>query len=117
MKRFLSVLLLALVCILPATAQKGVPASELPTNRVEPHTQLAAHVFDAVTLLYRQDDSGGMHMLCTATAYRKLATSYRFVSASHCVSGETDDEQGETHFFVTADTNGKGQEFYSSQVD
>lgn len=64
------------------------------------------HVYRAVTLLYTQDESGGMHMDCTATAYRKTPTGYRFVSAAHCVPGITDEEQKETKFYVSADNAG-----------
>lgn len=101
MKRFLNVLLLSLLFLLPAAAQPSADA----------HTKLVQHVYNAVTLLYNQDEQGGMHMRCTATAYRKTKAGYRFVSASHCVSGNTDEEQSETHFFVTPDANGKAKVF------
>jgi len=54
----------------------------------------------AVALLYSQDDSGGMHMHCTATAYEKFARDekvadhdvkvqgYHFVTAAHCVGND-----------------------------
>lgn len=99
MKRFASVALFTLLCLLPAAAQTAEPT---PTA----HEQLIETVYKAVTLLYVQDDSGGMHMLCTATAYRKIDKGYRFASAAHCVSGETDDEQKEPHYFITSDATG-----------
>lgn len=99
MKRFATVLLLALLCLIPA-AQAAT--TEVPTA----HEQLIEAVYKAVTLLYIQDGSGGMHMLCTATAYRKIDKGYRFASAAHCVSGETDDEQKEPHYFITSDATG-----------
>jgi S1-C subfamily serine protease len=68
---------------------------------------LAAKVSKSVVLLYEQDEAGGMTMLCTGTAYRKIDKGYRFVSAAHCVSGDDDDEQSEIHFFVTADNHQK----------
>jgi hypothetical protein len=82
----------------------------------ETKIQLAKRVYAAVTLLYSQDESGGMRMHCTATAYRKTGDVYRFVSAAHCVTGNTDEEQKETHFFVTADTNGKTKSFIPAKL-
>lgn len=73
-------------------------------QRVTPDEQkLAASVSDSVVLLYTQNDSGDMHMTCTATAYRKVEGGYRFVSAAHCVQGDTDDEQKQIKFYVTTD--------------
>ena len=91
----------------PAFAQKEkktpsrVPASEVKVIASE--KELIPAVEGAVALLYTEDLSGGMRMTCTATAYEKTAKGYRFVSASHCVSGATDAEQKQEKFFLTSD--------------
>lgn len=71
------------------------------------------HVNSSVALLYSQDNNGGMAMLCTATAYKKIdktdkqSAGYRFVSASHCVAGDTDDEQKNgTKYYISFDATG-----------
>jgi hypothetical protein len=74
---------------------------------VEANKDLETEVYKAVTLLYSQDESGGMHMHCTATAYKKTDKGYRFVTASHCVPGETPEEQQDIKYFVTSDTEGE----------
>ena len=106
MKYFLPlILLLALV--------PSVRAADIPPA-------LVSQVYGSVVLLYAQDDSGNLKMRCTATAYRTLADvdnakkikpkvirqGYRFVTAAHCVSGETDSEQKLGKYFVTLDTAG-----------
>jgi S1-C subfamily serine protease len=52
-----------------------------------------------------------MRMTCTATAYRTVqekdkSLDTRLVSAAHCVSGDSDKEQKQTKFYVSADHNG-----------
>lgn len=70
-------------------------------------TQLTQRVYDSVVLLYQQDESGGMQMLCSATNYKQVdKTTYRYVSAAHCVQGKTEAEQKSAKYFVTMDTNG-----------
>ena len=73
--------------------------------KAETHKQFVQHVYDSVALLYSQDGSGGMAMHCTATAYEQLAdlSGYRFVTASHCVSGRSDKEQKAQKYYVTTD--------------
>ena len=92
MKLFTLVLAVLLACV-PVAAQRVTPTEQ----------KLAASLADSVVLLYTQDESGGLHMACTATAYRQVLGGYRFVSAAHCVSGDTDDEQKQEKFFVTTD--------------
>ena len=72
------------------------------------HNEFVQHVYDSVVLLYGQDESGGMKMRCTATAYEQLAdkSGYRFATASHCVSGKTEKEQKAQKYFVTTDEAG-----------
>lgn len=69
--------------------------------------KLIQHVDKSVTLLFSQNDDGGMRMRCTATAYRKTDKGYRFASAAHCVDGHTESEQADVHYFVSADSAGK----------
>lgn len=89
----------------PAQPSHPVP-SVVAVAPTLPQPSYVQEVYSAVTLLYSQDDEGGMHMHCTATAYRKIPGGYRFVTAAHCVHGDTDEEQAETVFYVTNDTAG-----------
>jgi hypothetical protein len=79
-------------------------AQKVPTRR-----EFVQKVYDSVVLLYGQDESGGMKMRCTATAYEELAdkSGYRFVSAAHCVSGKTDKEQKAQKYYITTDDAGE----------
>ena len=74
-------------------------------------TQLRSEVYNSVVLLYEQSETGDMSMRCTATAYSEKhavgdQATYRLVSASHCVEGNTDEEEQEGKYFVTLDTAG-----------
>lgn len=102
-----TLLLAAVITVGSAFAQAPQP---------ETKSQFATRVFNAVTLLYSQDEEGGLHMHCTATAYSKKADTYRFVSAAHCVPGSTDEQQADIHFFVTADTNGATKNFIPAKL-
>lgn len=80
--------------------------------QAEKKAEFAQHVYNSVVLLYSQTEDGGMKMHCTATAYRVVtdligSKKTRFVSASHCVSGENSVEQKQTKFFITADAEGE----------
>ena len=95
MKTFLAFVLFLCLLVMPGVAQQVATTQSLEST-----------VYQAVTLLYEQDNSGGMHMLCTATAYRKITAGYRFATASHCVSGESEEEEQSIHFYITADPKG-----------
>jgi hypothetical protein len=86
----------------------AVFAFATPAQKVLSHKEFVQHVYDSVVLLYGQDESGGMRMHCTATAYEQLAdkSGYRFATASHCVSGKTEKEQKAQKYFVTTDDAG-----------
>lgn len=75
----------------------------------ETRLQFVQRVYNSVALLYKQTEDGGMKMACTTTAYRKLEkeAGYRFVSASHCVDGDTNVEQKSGKYFITFDTLGE----------
>lgn len=92
MKKLLGILTILAMSTLPAFAQNSA--------------SFAQKLSDSVVLLYQQDQSGGMQMLCTATAYRKVDAGYRFVSASHCVDGKTETDQKSAKYFVTLDSEG-----------
>lgn len=94
MKRFLAAVLFVLSFF-------GSAAPQIANQK------LIQHVDKAVTLLFSQNDDGGMRMRCTATAYRKTDKGYRFASAAHCVDGRTENEQADVHYFVSADNAGK----------
>lgn len=72
--------------------------------------EFAQQVYSSVVLLYGQTPDGGMQMLCTATAYKDVKRDgkdkTRFVSAAHCVSGDTDEEQKRQKYFISADSFG-----------
>jgi hypothetical protein len=98
MKRFLIAAALALASASPSLAQT-------------PSQALGKDVFDSVYILYTQDIESNMRMTCTATAYRTVqkkdkSLDTRFVSAAHCVSGDSDKEQKQEKFYISADKNG-----------
>lgn len=122
MRKILSSLVFSLTFLMHASCQivpppithapsivKSEPAVvvDVPVPANETHVEYVQRVYSAVTLLYSQDEEGGMHMHCTATAYRKYTTGYRFVTAAHCIHGDTDDEQSETKYFITSDSDGE----------
>lgn len=91
----------------------------LPTPaQAQASPALAKTVNDAVVLLYTQDASGGMSMLCSATAYKKVdKQTYRFASASHCVAGKTEVEQKAAKYFVSFDSAGAKTFFPASLIE
>lgn len=100
MRRFLC------VAALLAASLFGTQARAAETKQ-----EFVKRVYSSVVLLYAQDETGGMKMRCTATAYRRIdakdgAKKTRFVSAAHCVEGNTDEEQARQKFFVTLDAEG-----------
>ncbi len=109
MKHTLRVLLAVLLLI-------GCSFAKNPVATSATEAPLAQRVYSAVTLLYSQDEAGGMRMHCTATAYKKTADVYRFVTAAHCVPGDVDDEQSDVHFFVTADATVKAKNFIPAKL-
>jgi S1-C subfamily serine protease len=93
-----ALIIAAMICLFPFAAQAQKKVVPVPEGR-----ELATHVDKAVVLLYRQDESGGMHFLCTATGYRVIEGGYRFVSAAHCVEGDTDRQEKQIKFYITND--------------
>jgi S1-C subfamily serine protease len=80
---------------------------------------LAKHVYASTALLYRQTESGGMDMTCTATAFEKTDNGYLFATASHCV-GESDSvhervEVTKTRFYLTFDEK-DDKKFYPAKL-
>ena len=76
-------------------------------------------LYPATALLFSQDDSGSMKMLCTVTAIDYKDGAYTFATASHCVSNDDTDhkvaEVEKTFFFVSPDNIGK-KEFFKAEV-
>jgi len=99
MKRVFLAAILALLMCGGARADREVTKKEF-----------VQQVYNSVVLLYGQDETGGMKMRCTATAYRVTekdkVKKTRFVSAAHCVSGDTDEEQAQGKYFITLDSEG-----------
>lgn len=91
-----------------AIAISAILLVNAPLARADTRTEFVRHVYNSVVLLYAQGADGGMQMRCTATAYRRLdkGSGYRLASASHCVSGDTETEQKNAKYFITADSNG-----------
>lgn len=105
---------LALLSVFPTKAQT-------PTV-VPSRAEYIKSVYDSVFILYAQTETGGMKMLCTGTVYRKYAATkdvpqhYRLASASHCVDGESDDQQKNSeHYFFSPDSKG-AKTFYPAKV-
>jgi S1-C subfamily serine protease len=81
---------------------------------------LVKQVYSSTALLYRQTESGGMEMTCTATAFEKTAKGYLFATASHCV-GEADKvhervEVVKTRFYLTFDEK-SDKKFYPATLE
>lgn len=100
--KLIALMLALMLVVAPAIAEHHsvVPVAD------GPNAALITSVYNSVALLYRQDESGGMHMTCTATAYRKTDKGYRFVSASHCVEGDTEREEKDIKFYIANDAAG-----------
>jgi hypothetical protein len=82
----------------------------------KPDADLNALALKAVALLYRQEQGGGLRMLCTATAFEKTAKGYLFVSAAHCVDDDSDGKAADptdTNFYITLD-DPKNKTFYAA---
>jgi Trypsin-like peptidase domain len=64
-------------------------------------------LYPATVLLYAQDDSGDMNMLCTATAIEKTSTGYIFATAAHCASQDNTEEHKavpeKSFFYISSD--------------
>lgn len=89
-------------------------------------SKLSEHVKSAVAILYSQDESGGMRMHCTLTAFDRIGIGkgekrdpavtyiikYRFATAAHCIGSDdtTRERSADTRnkvFFITFDEAGK----------
>lgn len=80
---------------------------------------LDTKIAKSVALLYRQDESGSLKMLCTTTAFEKTKTGYLFVSAAHCIgddnkSKERSADTGDKSFYITMD-DPTNKTFYSAK--
>src|SRR5271170_7570154 len=90
--------------VLPITTKAQAPITATQIN----------HVYGSVAELFVEDESGSMHMACTATAFDKktlpgtpVVYKYRFVSAAHCVQGDSDTQQKQQKFFISDDSRGE----------
>ncbi len=75
----------------------------------------------AVVLLYSQDESGGMRMRCTATAFEKSEVGYLLISAAHCIGDDNVEKERaasptDIPFFVTFDETDVIKKFYPVHV-
>lgn len=110
-KALASILLSLMLFATPCLAQKPKDTG----IAVGPNAPLIEKTYRSVVLLFQEDESGGMHMLCTATAYKQVPNkpdvdakfeTYRMVSASHCVIGKTEADQKANKYYVTTDSTG-----------
>lgn len=95
----------AVVAALATLLMLTAPFAWAGQEKDQSFTELVKH---ATALLYAQDESGGLSMRCTATAFKKDGDTYRFVTAAHCV-GEDDSAKEKvakfntTAFYITFD--------------
>lgn len=101
MRKAIAALLLVLGLLAsPVTRAQAVPKADIH------------NLYNSVALLFTQDEAGDMRMTCTVTAFEKTPvpnsskSTYRFVSAAHCVNGTTDAQQKLQKFYISADTKG-----------
>lgn len=73
----------------------------------------------ATALLYVQDEQGGLSMMCTATAFEKKDSVYKFVSAAHCLAEDdtTHDrvQVSQAEWFITFDDPDQ-KKFYPAKI-
>lgn len=79
-----------------------------PGRAQEKAQTFTERVKQATALLYSQDESGGMKMRCTVTAYKHEGEKYRFVSAAHCIGNDDTTKEKvadykNTPFYITFD--------------
>ncbi len=65
-----------------------VLAIALGTQAQAPGPSLTDRAKHATAILVAQNESGGMDVRCTATAFEKHGDSYRFISAAHCIGDD-----------------------------
>jgi len=111
MKIIRNTLLAVALMFVPAALQGQTAPKSVVTK------PLAAHVYDAVALLFTQNASGDMKMTCTVTAFAKTEKGYRFVSAAHCVEGNDSKQQKLEKFYVSADTKGAKNYFAAKLIE
>lgn len=111
MKRAVAALAVLLLLSTAPCAWAGQDKDQAYTEQVK----------QATALLYSQDDSGGLSMRCTVTAFKKDGDTYHFVTAAHCV-GEDDEAKEKvakyatTAFYITFDES-DAKTFYRAKVD
>lgn len=94
----------------------GIGLLVLPFNTIaqKPSQVQVDKIYSSVAELFVEDYSGSMHMACSATAFEKVTLpgtpvvyKYRFVSAAHCVGGDSDAKQKLEKFFISDDVRGE----------
>lgn len=93
------------IIVLLALTWGGPSISAADYHKDQAFVDMAKH---AVGLLYSQDESGGMNMRCTATAFEKIPQGYLFVTAAHCIGADDTDKERSASpfkisFFITFD--------------
>ena len=103
-------------------AEETPPPPPLPLAPAQPELKPEAvkqNAIKATALLFAQDESGNLRMLCTATAFDRRGALYHFVSAAHCVA--EDDTVHERvsvaplSYFITFDEPDQ-KNFYEAKV-
>lgn len=108
--------------VAPAKAEETPPEVVLPIAPPQPELKpevVKQNAITATALLFAQDESGNLRMLCTATAFDRKGKIYKFVSAAHCVSeDDTVHERAAVApltYFITFDDPDK-KNFFEAKV-
>lgn len=79
-------------------------------------------VGESVYILFSQNETGGMEMRCTATAFEANGNLVRFITAAHCVTHENPNLPGKlaiqrAALFLSADRSTGEQTFIRATID
>jgi hypothetical protein len=112
--RILSALVVATMLMMPMRAFASDPNVISAADKVFVDNAKAA-----VGLLYSQDESGGMRMHCTVTAFEKTLKGYNFVTAAHCVGSDDTTKERSANpfnisFFITFDEQKTAKRFFAA---
>lgn len=91
----------------------------LPLPRMSDSEFVDKVLYPATVLLYSQDDTGNMNMVCTATAVKKTGDVYLFATASHCVAEDDTDSHravAEKKFFYVSSDDVDQKTFLQAKI-
>ena len=105
-------LAVALLVLLPTVVSAQTKLDVKP----QATTDIGTLAMKSTALLFKQDLSGSLRMLCTTTAFEKSKEGYLFVSAAHCVGDDKAGraaDPGQSTFYITMD-DPKNKTFYEA---